>query len=267
MQDRINEQYGLFTLTEKKIADYIVDYYHLLDNLTLSELSELIGVGEASIVRFTHKLGFDGFQDFKLSMALEAVKNDRFKLFKFQNDVEEATVECMRKTQNKMIESDLDKAIKLIDKADNLLFFSVGASSHAATVAESRLLRVGRKSKTVSDPHFQCMEAVGCDNHDLIIAISLTGETQDIIDSVTLAKAAGASIIAFTNNRNSTVGELADIVIQTTGEENPLNGGSFTSLMGQLFALDIMCTGYARLNPERSLESMTNTSKSILLKR
>ncbi|ACS34393.1 bifunctional 3-hexulose-6-phosphate synthase/6-phospho-3-hexuloisomerase [Thermococcus gammatolerans] len=52
---------------------------------------------------------------------------------------------------------------------------------------------------------------------DLLIAISGSGETQSIVDAARIAKEQGGKIAAITSYANSTLGKLADVVVEIPG--------------------------------------------------
>ena len=101
---------------------------------------------------------------------------------------------------------------------------------------------------------------------DLIIAISLSGNTQDIVDSLRVAKKNKTRIIAITNHIISPVAQLADYVLLTAGRETLLDGGSLIAKISQLYVIDVLCTGYALKNKEYAMKMKQNTAQSILFK-
>ena len=55
--------------SEKKIADWVMLHPNEILPISISELAEKSSSSEATIVRFSRRLGFTGFQDFKISFA------------------------------------------------------------------------------------------------------------------------------------------------------------------------------------------------------
>ena len=102
--------------------------------------------------------------------------------------------------------------------------------------------------------------------NDVIVALSLSGHTKDIIDSLTVAKKQNAKIIAITNYLLSPVAQLADCVLITAGKENLLDGGSLTSKISQLYIIDLLSTGYALLNKDKVLDLKEKTAKLLINK-
>ncbi|WP_456365389.1 bifunctional 3-hexulose-6-phosphate synthase/6-phospho-3-hexuloisomerase [Thermococcus sp.] len=52
---------------------------------------------------------------------------------------------------------------------------------------------------------------------DLLIAISGSGETKSIVDAAQIARAEGGKVVAITSYANSTLGKLADVVLEIPG--------------------------------------------------
>lgn len=65
------------TVTERKIAHYIKENLGKVLHCNLLELAELIGVSDASMVRFCKSLGYKGFQEFKIRVAMEAIPSEQ----------------------------------------------------------------------------------------------------------------------------------------------------------------------------------------------
>lgn len=62
------------TKTEQKVAHYILENAQDLIYDSVTELAEKAEVGETTVLRFCRKMKFQGFQDFKLSLAQDLVK-------------------------------------------------------------------------------------------------------------------------------------------------------------------------------------------------
>ena len=71
---RLREEKSTFRDSEEKAADYILAHSAEVINLPITELAERIGVSEATIVRMCKKIGFHGFQELKINLAIETVK-------------------------------------------------------------------------------------------------------------------------------------------------------------------------------------------------
>ena len=68
---RIRAQYdtGIFSKSDKRIADYLLEHPGAVDAETASSIAEKVGTSPATVVRFCRKLGFKGLTDMKNSAA------------------------------------------------------------------------------------------------------------------------------------------------------------------------------------------------------
>ncbi|WP_028783916.1 MurR/RpiR family transcriptional regulator [Thalassobacillus devorans] len=240
-----------FTKSENKIYQYIQANSQQVLYHSLTELSEASGVAEATVLRFFRKLGFKGFQDFKFLFAQELSVQGK-------DDNEATYVEKIKNNMVRAIEDSYDlvdpdvlqQCISTIHEANDVVVFGVGSSGIAAQDMQTRLMRIGKHVDVITDPHFQVMRASTMNENTVVIAISLTGSTKDIVDSVAIAKENNAQVIALTNYIRSPLTKFADHVLLSSSKESPLDSGSLVAKITQLFLIDLICTGLTIKNYE-----------------
>lgn len=249
----IESFYPSFSKCDKKIADFFLDKGADISYMSLQEITKNIMVSEATIVRFVKKIGYKGFIDFKLEVAKQ---NPIFFKQSTENYIENIKNNInltINNTKELIIKKDIDAAISFIEKSNNIYIFGLGASGVAAIEMANRLLRYGVLAKAVIDNPFQIMHSATMKKDDLIIVISLSGESQELVYPITIAKDNNCKIISITNHALSTVAKLADISLLSAGKETPLDGGSLVAKISQLYVIDILTTGYAIKNMNKSL--------------
>lgn len=262
----IESCYSDLTKSEKNIADYIKKVGKEIIYQSLQEVTQEVKVGDATVIRFCKKIGFDGFQDLKLQIATEDLTVQSSTSDSYIDSIKNNFNQAVEKTVSLIDEESLDQAIKVIEQANKVLVYGVGASGLAAQEAQASFLRVGKSAKAVIDPHFQNMESSTLTNKDALIALSLSGRTRDMHESISIAKESGATIIAITNYVLSPIAQLSDIVLSTAVKESLIEGGSLSAKISQLLIIDILTTGYALKNEELSIELKQKIAKSILNK-
>lgn len=257
-----------YTKSESKLFNYIQDNLETVMFNSLTELSERCTVGEATILRFCRKIGFNGYQDFKLAIAqeLSVTKLGQQDEAHFISRIKNNTLKAIEDTFNAVDEALLSKAIDWLDQYEEIVVYGVGHSGLTALDLQSKLMRVGKNVQVVIDPHFQIMRSCSASEKTLVIAISITGSTKDIVDSVGKAKENKASIIAITSYVRSPLTKLADIVLLTSGKENPLDGGSMVGKVSQLFVIDLLCTGYIMKDMETAQRIKTEAAEVVTSK-
>jgi len=128
---------------------------------------------------------------------------------------------------------------------------------------QHRLMRIGKHTSVVTDSHFQMMRAASLNEKSVVIAISLTGGTKDIVDAVRVAKEKKARVVALTNYVKSPLTKYADHILLTSAKESPLDSGSLVSKVAQLYLVDLICTGLTMKNYEEAERVKREVSDSI----
>ncbi|TYA10990.1 MurR/RpiR family transcriptional regulator [Paenibacillus faecis] len=260
------------TKTEQKVAHFILDHAQDVIYHSVTELAERADVGETTVLRFCRKLKFQGFQDFKLSLAQDLVKpSDR--LYNEVTEEDDAStlnrkvismhIGALEQTSELVNSEQLEQAIALLHQADNINFFGVGSSGLTALQAAHSFSRIGKRSQAKTDTHFQAMAASLMRPGDVAVGISISGSTKDTIETLSLAKKAGAKIIVITSNARSPITKLADIVLLMVARENPLQGSSFSAKISQLVIVDILNVGVTLKIKEEALKFREVTAKAI----
>ena len=265
IKQMIKEDYSEFTKMEKKIADFILgdDDNHIIA-MTLAELSAKLELGEATIVRFCRKIKCKGFQDMKFAIALEnTTVSTEVEVHNYLDLVENNMLNIIHETKKKADISQLEKAVNMISDTAYLYFFGLGSSGFIAQMAEERLLRVGYRSKAIVENHMQYAQSALCDEHDVIVAISLSGTTPELYDALCNAKENGCQLLAITDHMNSPIAKISDCVLLTNGIENPISGGTFTAMTSQIYVMDLLVTGYTRRHAEKVNYYKERVARSI----
>ena len=245
-----------FTKSEHKIYDYILSHPDKVLYHSLTELSEYSKVAEATVLRFFRKLGFKGFQDFKFLFAQEVPQaNHAPQDESFVHRIRYNIVQAIEDSSEVVDLGTLEKCIQAIDASQDVVIFGIGSSGIAGLDMQNRLMRIGKHVNAITDSHFQIMRASSLNENSVVIAISLTGSTKDIVDAVKLAKEKKATVIALTNYVKSPLTKYADYVLLSSAKESPLDSGSLVSKIAQLYLIDLICTGLT-MNNVKGAESV-----------
>ena len=160
----------------------------------------------------------------------------------------EHMVRVLRSTNDGIDRRRLEQAVQMMEEKGQIFFYGVGSSGLAAEIAEIRLLREGKRCKAVRETHLQTIQAAVMGENDLVIGISISGSTVDLFQALKLAKDNGCRLIAITNHENSSIAKLADCVLLTHAPESPVTGGTFVTIVSQLYVLDVLFSCYTSRN-------------------
>ncbi|WP_236838503.1 MurR/RpiR family transcriptional regulator [Caldalkalibacillus salinus] len=266
----IHSYYPSLTKSEQKVADLVVDQFNRVIYYSVTDLADHAEVGETTVLRFCRKIGFKGYQEFKLALAkdlphVQEEVNEQASAH-FIQAVSTYAQNAIQETVDKVDKEALERAIHMILSAKSLQLFGVGTSGVTALDAKYRLLRIGQKADAIIDNHIQTMTAATLTEGDVVIGLSVSGSTKDTIDALRIAKENGATVIAITYYARSPITKVADIVLLSGGKESPLEGSSMAAKIAQLFVIDLLCTGLALDYKEHALHMKEITARSVLHK-
>lgn len=276
--DRISLQikllYDKMGKAEKRIADWIFENPKKIISLSIIELAEKCDCGEATIVRFAKRLGLNGFQELKFSLASEnggspasthITENDSaFEIYeKVCNDI----YLSLEKTKTSLKKDALKEAADRICKADKIVIFGLGNSSSIAIDASHKFMRSGLNAVAYTDNHMQVIAASHLRENDIAIGISHSGSSKDIVEALKIAKEHGALTIAITNSGKSPILKQSDIVLATSSEETEYNILALNSRIAQLAIIDTLYFYIVYNRSDGARQSIAQTEQSLLTKK
>jgi len=266
--------YNQFTKTEKKIADFIVENANQVLFMSITDLADACDVAEASVHRFCRTIGMKGYQEFKMKLSLsitprepeegEEKREDPDSLSNMMDCILEGYINALKETRMLLDVNAVEKAVSMMEAARNIYFFGIGDSLLAAQGARNKFLRITNKVNCIVDPHMQAMSASMANSSDLIFIISYSGSTKDNIYVAEIARQAGAKIIGITRFLKSPLTSYTDITLICGADEGPLEGGSMSAKMSQLYIIDILFREYYRRNQAAAKENNKKTSKAVV---
>ena len=260
--------------TEKQIADWIFENPGKIISLSIVELAELCRCSEATIVRFSKRLGLSGYQELKISLASEGggssisssitADDPPFTMYeKICNDI----YLSFEKTKKSLKSESLELACKKISEANKIVIFGLGNSASIATDASHKFLRAGLNSVAYSDNHMQVIAASHLTENDVAIGISHSGSSKDIVDALKISKEHGATTIAITNSGKSPILKQSDIVLATSSNETEYNILALNSRVAQLAIIDTLYFYIAYNRSRNALKAIQETEHSLLTKK
>ncbi|MDR0297101.1 MAG: MurR/RpiR family transcriptional regulator [Streptococcaceae bacterium] len=192
--------------------DYLENNLAKNPKLTVHKISEKIYVSSATIIRAIQKKGFDGFLDYKNSFKIKSptVENE---FSKNANRFIQKNIEEVTQTINLLEVETLEKAIQLLNQAENILIISEGPSASVARMMTNKLRQLKKNTFEYSDPDYMILFAKRMAPSDLLIAVTMFGETIAINTAAKAAHKNKSRVLALTTNFGSSVAELADCVL------------------------------------------------------
>ncbi|MFL2875375.1 MAG: MurR/RpiR family transcriptional regulator [Pseudohongiellaceae bacterium] len=267
---RITENQASLRKSEAKVANYVLANASEVIKMRIVDLASKSEVSEPTVIRFCKALGFDGFQSFKLQLAQQLGLGSVFTQFAVEdndtvadliNKVFDTTVGSLITAREEINSEVLEQAITTISNARRVEFYGFGASGSVAADAQHKFFRLQLSSAAYTDPHIQRMSAISLGPEDVVVAISQSGETQALLQSVALAREAGANVIGLAPH-NTSLSRVCNLAIYVNMEEDLKSFTPVSSRIAHLVVIDVLATGVARHRKPLLKEHLKRLEKS-----
>lgn len=244
---KLNSIYSSLTYSETLVADYLLANRKKLQITTSYELAKLLGVGQSTIIRFSQKLGYDTFK----KLLLDLMRNDDEEWNSNEIQVSESTYETNKKVKDTYFniidltfESNpperIDTAVEYLQNANKIVCFGVGSSNLFAEYLSNKLLEMGLDCYSSKDTHVITIMVKHLKENDVLLLISESGESRDVLQIASIAKKFKVKIIGLTKMAKNSLQSMADITLNTVKFETDTRLNVTAVRCSQLYLIDIL---------------------------
>ncbi|ASA22523.1 MurR/RpiR family transcriptional regulator [Paenibacillus donghaensis] len=233
-----------FTYGENQIANFVIHNAEFITQHTITGIANEIGVSETSINRFCKKIGFKGFNDFKIAVAQDSFYREMQTRKKERREIN--TIDGLALDYNELVvstsamvaEDDLRKVTDMLKDARRIHIFGIFDSFLPAMALKNRLSLIGIYAEAISDSRAMRIAASQCTAEDTVIVFTRSGSTPEIIDAVSTAQTNQARTAAITCYDSSPVTEAAGINIIVPDKMSVSNSAMMSNHITFLFVVD-----------------------------
>ena len=256
---RIKSLYPQFTGKEKLIADHVLTHDDI-NYQTITQVVNASGSSYGSVDRFCKKMGYSGFQDFKIhlteDLALRKANRKSDSSSNFSGRIATRVIEDIKNTLQVSSETLIEEAAQAILKARYVMIAGLSSSAGTASGIEYRLNRFGIRATSIVDNHIQRHQAATLGKEDVGVLISFSGSTKEILATGKIAKQSKATIISLSNYIESPISEIATTSLVTGMESDPLEA-EIASKVAVEFVITLLFN---------KIESLMKNSRQLLTK-
>lgn len=262
--------------SEKRVVGYIIEHPEEVIHLSVSGLAEKSGVSDATVVRACRRIGMTGYQDLKVTLAQDIVSplqsiheeiTDSDSHATILDKVFQSTIHTLQFTHDTIKVDNITRASELICNSKHVAIIGLGNSNSVAIDAMHKLMRLGINAHAYTDSHMQMIRASYLGEGDLVLAISHSGSSKDVVDAAFEAKRNGAKIISLTNIGKTPLGEIADVQLMTASKESMYRIVAIASRVAQMAIIDTIYTIIAMKRKNSSVETFRNIEKALEIKK
>ena len=240
------------TKSEVKILDYLQEYMNSSIYMTVTEIANNCGVGEATVTRFCRKLGFRSFLEFKMTMVQEFQnKGITEEDIKEEAVLPEDSVELIARKLGDSISSTIFNNLKALNydyieeatnrilKANKIYFVGVGYSGVLAEDAYYRFMDLGLNCSYFRDINALSAVSKFLKSDDVIIVISRKGNTAEINSVIENIRENKVNVID-TENLLSKLARLSDITINYNSHKVEVDDKVVQSKIIEKYVLELL---------------------------
>ncbi|MFU0866606.1 MurR/RpiR family transcriptional regulator [Kluyvera ascorbata] len=248
----ITDRFVELTATEKRIAQFILDDVQAATTLPIAEMAKLTNTSQASVTRFARAIGCKDVRELKVKLAQSLAVGQRFILdvpdLEGVQGIYETIINVLEMNRRALNPDALRRAVEWLSGARQILTIGMGGGSTiCAQEVQFRLFRLGLPVVSQSDGLLVRMMCSAVSPNDVVLALSLGGYTQEVVESAAIARQYGAKVIAITPEATP-LAENADLVLPLIVRENDYIFKPSTSRYAMLAMVDVLATELAVVN-------------------
>jgi len=259
---------------ERKIARFILDNPGLIRDYSSQNLASSVGVSQSSIVKFSQKLGYQGFPDLKLAIH-EAVllgaenagepgrsKGSQDSGHPFKEQLYRVKSETLRSTLELNEEGRLKAAVDILEASERIQVIALGSGSLVARNFATMMIQIGMSVIAEVDTYIQLSSVATLGKKDAAFLISFSGHSPRMLEILKNAKRAGARIITLTNYNANPARPLADVQLYSISHAGEFEVPQIVSTTSQQFVVDLLFSLLVQRNP-RARELLARSRKVV----
>ncbi|AWV25622.1 MULTISPECIES: MurR/RpiR family transcriptional regulator [Citrobacter] len=263
---RLRQGVDGYSRTQQKLGEFVLSDPAKVVYLTITELARESDTSEASVTRLCRALGCKGYNEFKMALALDLQQGQPVEHSGDEIDnVVNESVQALQDTAKLLDRTLLESAALALHQAQSVQIYGVAASAILGEYLHYKLLRLGKPAQLFSDMHRAAMNAATLNKDTLVVAISSSGSTRDLLHVVKLARKQGVRVLALSNTPRSPLASLSDIQLVAAKPEGPLSAGALNAKVGVMLLVELLTTSLIALDEKYSDVSQQTASATLPL--
>lgn len=261
----------------RHIAEQILADPAAVAGLSIGELAERTGTSLATVSRFCHAVGVDGYGALKVAIATEVGRASQAQweldiggeigpddpLDHVAHVIAAADARAIQETAARLDPAELARLARAIKAARRVEIFGIGGSAAGADELRFRLRRIGIPAWASTEAHDGLTMAASLTSDDVVLIVSHTGRTVEALDVLAEAKANGAMVAVLTNFPRSALARDADLVLLTSVHETTFRSAALAARHSQLLLVDLIFVAVAQLDHARTIRTLEATTRAV----
>ncbi|WP_240224372.1 MurR/RpiR family transcriptional regulator [Rheinheimera hassiensis] len=252
--DKIHALRDKFPRAEQQLAEYILANPDHIRDMPSQMLAKAVGISQASVVRFTQKLGYKGYPDFKFAITDslhhqvlpasadklhgEISLDDTFSTM--SQKLLASKINVLNKTHTINSQTCYEQAALMLRNAKRVLLCGKGGSALVAKDFSYKLQKLGMAALAETDTHVQLANIANYTADDVLVVLSESGETPDSVKITEQAASNSVQIISITAYGANSIARLAGLNLYTVADESSARLSSILARNAQELVIDTL---------------------------
>lgn len=271
---RVREAIAEFSGASLSIAQYLLDDPASVTVSPIGELAALTQTSPASITRFCRAIGVESYPELRLRLASELGRSGADALIAEKGEagtghegiaplVARLTARVLRRAAEALDEGQVQACARLLLGARRIVLFGIGGSATAAQEAHLRLHLLGLPVWAPISFHDAMVAASLLQKNDVLVAISRSGRTTEVINVAGQARERGAQVITLTSFGVAALARFSTLVLLLPAEELDTGHGAAAVKYGQLLVIDAVAAAVARQLDGKAKEALARSAQAL----
>lgn len=247
---QIRKLYSTLTAAEKRIADYVLQYPSQTLSLSAAALAQQADTAASAVVRFCKSLGYAGYSDFKVRLAVELSQTHPASYMTGVEPEDDssvvlekimtANIKALQDTMARMDRKTFADTVELLSEANNIHIYGIGTSAGLVGELQHRLMILGFRVHGYTDAVVMRLSTMNLQSGDVAIGVSHSGRTMSVVDALELSKMAGAATVCLTSYNASPIAQFSDQVLTVFCDETQYPIEASTARIAQTAVVDAL---------------------------
>ncbi|MGP0904971.1 MurR/RpiR family transcriptional regulator [Serratia sp. CY76391] len=250
--DKIQSHLERLSKSERKVAEVILASPQTAIHSSIATLARMADVSEPTVNRFCRRLDTKGFPDFKLHLAQSLANGTPYvnrnveeddNVDSYTSKIFESVMASLDTVKANLDIAAINRAVDLLTQAKKISFFGLGASAAVAHDAMNKFFRFNIPVVYFDDIVMQRMSCMNSSEGDVVVLISHTGRTKNLVEMAHLARENDATVLAITS-RDTPLAQAATLALLLDVPEDTDVYMPMVSRIAQLTLIDVLATGF-----------------------
>ncbi|MGC3874760.1 MurR/RpiR family transcriptional regulator [Halomonas sp. GXIMD04776] len=269
--ERIRHRLEELNRSERKVAEVILADPLTATGLSIATLARRASVSEPTVNRFCRGFDAKGYPDFKIKLAQSLAGGTPYisrnveredDAASYADKIFGASVVALDDARRALDARSIERAVDYLIQAKQISFFGLGASGPVAQDAQHKFFRFNLPVMAYEDVLMQRMVAAASHTGDVIVIISYTGRTRELVDIARVGRDNGAVILGITAPDSPLAAECTETLGVVAPEDTDIYM-PMTSRMIHLALIDVLATGVTLRRGEDFLPHLKKIKDSL----